>query len=131
MEIAEPLEWSEFIDATRDQPCRLLAHPQGAHSAADVGRVKHTDTTAHFMHPTEKDAVHFMHPTDNDAGCVQHADLLPPEVFLAIGPEGGFTSEEVAMAAKSGWQTIDLGPRILRIETAALALVATVTIGRF
>jgi 16S rRNA (uracil1498-N3)-methyltransferase len=41
---------------------------------------------------------------------------------LAIGPEGGFTDEEVAAAKSSGWQTIDLGNRILRIETAACAL---------
>ena len=58
------------------------------------------------------------------------ADKLPQEVFLAIGPEGGFTDEEVALAVKAGWQTVNLGPRILRIETAALALVAMVTLGR-
>jgi 16S rRNA (uracil1498-N3)-methyltransferase len=45
---------------------------------------------------------------------------------LAIGPEGGFTDEEVALAAATGWQIVDLGPRILRIETAALLLVAMV-----
>jgi 16S rRNA (uracil1498-N3)-methyltransferase len=48
-------------------------------------------------------------------------------VFLAIGPEGGFTAEEVSLAAAAGWHTVDLGPRILRIETAALALAAIVT----
>jgi 16S rRNA (uracil1498-N3)-methyltransferase len=119
MEIAEPLDFSDFIDQTRDQPCRLLAHPHAAHSAADVGCVKHTDT-----------AVHFMHPTDNDVGCAKHTDATTDEllrnVFVAIGPEGGFTNEEVALAAKAGWQTVDLGPRILRIETAAILLMAMV-----
>jgi 16S rRNA (uracil1498-N3)-methyltransferase len=47
-----------------------------------------------------------------------------PAVFLAIGPEGGFTADEVALAASHGWQTVDLGPRILRVETAAVFLVA-------
>ncbi len=47
-------------------------------------------------------------------------------VFLAVGPEGGFTEEEVALAVEHGWRPIDLGPRILRIETAALALAALV-----
>ena len=42
----------------------------------------------------------------------------------AIGPEGGFTEEEVALALAAGWQTLDLGPRILRVETAALAVAA-------
>ncbi len=43
---------------------------------------------------------------------------------LAIGPEGGFTDEEVERAVDAGWQVVSLGERILRIETAALALVS-------
>jgi 16S rRNA (uracil1498-N3)-methyltransferase len=46
--------------------------------------------------------------------------------LFAIGPEGGFTREEIAVATRQGWQTVDLGPRTLRIETAALALAGTV-----
>lgn len=41
---------------------------------------------------------------------------------LAVGPEGGFTPEEVDLALKQGWHAVDLGPRILRVETAALVL---------
>jgi 16S rRNA (uracil1498-N3)-methyltransferase len=43
---------------------------------------------------------------------------------LAIGPEGGFTAEEITAARENGWQLMNLGPRTLRIETAALAAVA-------
>jgi len=46
------------------------------------------------------------------------------DVAIAIGPEGGFAPDEVALAVEQGWQLVDLGPRILRVETAALALVA-------
>jgi 16S rRNA (uracil1498-N3)-methyltransferase len=42
----------------------------------------------------------------------------------AVGPEGGFTDEEVEMARSHGWQVVGLGPRILRIETAAIVLAA-------
>jgi 16S rRNA (uracil1498-N3)-methyltransferase len=52
---------------------------------------------------------------------------LPKSVFLAVGPEGGFTPREIAIAAAAGWHTIDLGRRILRIETAALLMTAMVT----
>ena len=45
---------------------------------------------------------------------------------LAVGPEGGFTEPEVAAALAAGWQAIDLGPRILRIETAAIFLVCSI-----
>jgi len=47
-------------------------------------------------------------------------------VLMAIGPEGGLTDDEFATAAAAGWRPIDLGPRILRIETAAILLTALV-----
>ncbi len=57
------------------------------------------------------------HPTDQKV-------TLPMQlgsVGLWIGPEGGFTPEEVAEAQAAGIQTRSLGPRILKLETAALA----------
>lgn len=45
-------------------------------------------------------------------------------VRVAVGPEGGLTDAEVAAGLASGWQLISLGPRVLRIETAALALAS-------
>jgi 16S rRNA (uracil1498-N3)-methyltransferase len=42
----------------------------------------------------------------------------------AVGPEGGFSDDEVAQASAAGWEVVGLGPRILRVETAALALAA-------
>lgn len=59
-------------------------------------------------------------------GCLLHqaADLAPSERFafdhLAIGPEGGFSAAEVSMANGCGWKCWSLGPRNLRVETAAL-----------
>lgn len=47
----------------------------------------------------------------------------PVAMHFAVGPEGGFEVCEVALAAAHSWNIVDLGPRILRIETAALALV--------
>jgi 16S rRNA (uracil1498-N3)-methyltransferase len=44
------------------------------------------------------------------------------DVVAAIGPEGGFSSGELGAAASSGWQAVSLGSRILRVETAAVAL---------
>lgn len=43
---------------------------------------------------------------------------------LAIGPEGGWTDEEVQQFAAAGWSSATLGPTILRAETAAIAAVA-------
>lgn len=48
----------------------------------------------------------------------------PPGVRLLIGPEGGFTPEEAAQAREAGFQSVSLGPRRLRVETAALTALA-------
>ncbi|MEX0587021.1 MAG: 16S rRNA (uracil(1498)-N(3))-methyltransferase, partial [Pirellulales bacterium] len=52
------------------------------------------------------------------------------QVFASIGPEGGFTEEESAAAERAGWTLVDLGPRILRVETAATLLTAMVLSAR-
>ena len=78
-------------------------------------------------------------PSDWDAYC--RRETLPPLRILAhpggaglgslvggtdgavaIGPEGGFTDDEVVSARAAGWQVVGLGRRILRVETAALML---------
>jgi 16S rRNA (uracil1498-N3)-methyltransferase len=61
----------------------------------------------------------------------EKADLNSPSgrplsVNLFVGPEGGFTSDEVTMASDFGITPVSLGPRILRSETAALAFAAVV-----
>ncbi len=45
-------------------------------------------------------------------------------VALAVGPEGGWTAEEMALFNESGWTHVTLGARILRAETAAIAGLA-------
>jgi len=47
-----------------------------------------------------------------------------PDIMLAIGPEGGFSDAEMALAASHGFQSCRLGPRVLRAETAPLAALA-------
>ncbi len=101
MEIAAPRTWTDFVNQSREVPCRLLAHPT---SAVSTGK------------PAEK---------PRQPACWSPPSL-PAEVHLAVGPEGGFTEEEVALATDTRWQPVDLGPRILRIETAAILLTALV-----
>lgn len=45
-------------------------------------------------------------------------------IVLAVGPEGGFDDEELALARRLGYVTYHLGPRVLRTETAAPAALA-------
>jgi 16S rRNA (uracil1498-N3)-methyltransferase len=48
----------------------------------------------------------------------------PATVTDLVAPEGGFTAQELASAAAAGWPQVALGPHVLRIETAAVALAA-------
>jgi 16S rRNA (uracil1498-N3)-methyltransferase len=48
----------------------------------------------------------------------------PESVALAVGPEGGFSDEELAAANAAGFRAVGLGPNTLRTETAALVLLA-------
>ncbi|MDG2989435.1 16S rRNA (uracil(1498)-N(3))-methyltransferase [Candidatus Synechococcus calcipolaris G9] len=50
------------------------------------------------------------------------------KIYIAIGPEGGWTSQEVEQAQRAGWQTVSLGRRTLRAVTAAIAALALISI---
>lgn len=47
-------------------------------------------------------------------------------VFVVIGPEGGFTEQEVSIAENNGWQAVSLGRRVLRSETAGVCAMAQI-----
>ena len=49
---------------------------------------------------------------------------LPSSLLLAIGPEGGWTDGEVALLEEHGFARYSLGSRILRTDTATIALLA-------
>jgi 16S rRNA (uracil1498-N3)-methyltransferase len=50
----------------------------------------------------------------------------PTAVSLFVGPEGGYTPQEVAVARSAGAQVVSLGPRVLRAETASPVFAALV-----
>src|SRR3989338_678684 len=47
-------------------------------------------------------------------------------IAIAIGPEGDFTAEEVGLAAQSGFKIVNLGQRVLKSDTAGLAVLAMI-----
>jgi 16S rRNA (uracil1498-N3)-methyltransferase len=104
MEIAEPVAWAELLAESVDLPVRLLAHPS-------------SDRTATVRKRNEPESL-------MDRSLTVAARFA---VLAAIGPEGGFTDDEVAAATRAGWQPVDLGPRILRVETAAIFVAAMLT----
>ncbi len=50
----------------------------------------------------------------------------PKNVAVVIGPEGGFTEKEVEYSIKCGFESVSLGKRILRAETAAISALSII-----
>ena len=105
MEIAPPRSWQEFVATAPSDCTRWVAHPASAVNTTSAATVSQSD-------------IHQL-----------PAKPATIEIWLAIGPEGGLTDEEIQQALASGWHAVDLGPRILRVETAALALAAYCLLG--
>jgi 16S rRNA (uracil1498-N3)-methyltransferase len=61
----------------------------------------------------------------------QRVDAPPTALWLACGPEGGWSDEEEAEAEQQGWIPVALGPRILRSSTAAVAALTLVSSWRY
>ncbi len=64
----------------------------------------------------------YPHPLREGPGVGPGQEIGTAAVF--IGPEGGFSEDEILLARQSGFQPITLGPRILRMETAAVVAAA-------
>lgn len=66
-------------------------------------------------------------PYENEKSFKLKNALKPVKnINIFIGPEGGFDPEEIELAITSGIQPVTLGPRILRTETAPIAVVSAV-----
>ncbi|KIR03083.1 Ribosomal RNA small subunit methyltransferase E [Lachnospiraceae bacterium TWA4] len=68
-------------------------------------------------------------PYENEKGMEETRRLVKSakdckDLAIFIGPEGGFDDSEVELARSEGWKTISLGKRILRTETAGLAMLS-------
>ena len=95
MTIAPPQAWSDFV---------------GRQGAAEPPR----QVVRWVAHPAA---------TGRPLWAVQ-TPVSPQQIFLAVGPEGGLTDSEVRLAEQAGWSVVGLGPRLLRIETAALVMAS-------
>lgn len=52
------------------------------------------------------------------------AEVVRGGLAVVVGPEGGFSPDEVTEAVAAGWRAVSLGRRVLRVETAAAAVAA-------
>ncbi|MFI5361709.1 MAG: RsmE family RNA methyltransferase [Elusimicrobiota bacterium] len=100
--VREPSQFRDAMRACRDKGLTLLAY-EGMKGSVAAERLKLA-----------------LREADQKRG----ADSL--DVHLFIGPEGGFSEEEIELAEADGAVVFGMGPRILRAETAAAAAVTLV-----
>ena len=75
-----------------------------------------------WVEVTEADQKFCLHPGLNNA-----LPTTPPSnVALLVGPEGGLSDDEVALASDYGFIGLNLGPRILRTETAPIVALSVI-----
>ncbi len=105
----------------RWQKLALAAMKQSGRSV--LPRVGELATLRDFLAVAPADSLRLMPHPEGKVG-------LPPgrpavnQIVACIGPEGGFTEEEVGMAGEAGFRAVSLGPLRLRTETAALVVAA-------
>lgn len=115
MEIAAPVAANDYFQEPADDAIRWLAHlptspPAGCVADDPEESPGGPSTSSLAVLAVER------------RRAAEEQSTAP--VRLAIGPEGGWTDEEAALAESLGWTVVGLGATILRLETAALALVA-------
>ena len=74
--------------------------------------------------PALPDALRVFLDPEAGASVTSLAQAPPPACTLLVGPEGGFTDDEIVTARDQGFRGIRLGPRVLRTETAGVAALA-------
>ena len=93
-------------------------------------RVSAPVTFAAACAAASSDALHLILSPDESALPLRRALAARPElgpdtaVHVYVGPEGGFSPDELELARSGGLVAVSLGPRILRTETAPLAALA-------
>ena len=93
---------------------RLLQIEPPAHLSDYLAQVVDPLVTRWFAHPQESEPLAL--PLKRDS----------TEFRIVIGPEGGFTNDETRLAREAGWLLGSCGPRIMRVETAAIAISAKI-----
>ena len=130
--------YSERVDFSipQDRMEKRVAHwQQIAISACEqCGRVKVPSITppqflvswVDNVSAEQKWVLHCADDTNASASAVTHGG--PRDAALLIGPEGGLTCQEFAAASAEGFQLLQLGPRVLRTETAPATALSVLSV---
>jgi 16S rRNA (uracil1498-N3)-methyltransferase len=123
--IARPRKERELHQRERWQKIAIEAAQQcGRTDIADVKASVSLDALCEK--PPEADLKLVLWEAERERSLKSVLTDLPPyeSIALLVGPEGGFSPSEIEKVQKAGWTPVTLGRRILRAETASLAILA-------
>ncbi|RLA21603.1 MAG: 16S rRNA (uracil(1498)-N(3))-methyltransferase [Gammaproteobacteria bacterium] len=105
--------WQKIAQGASEQSGRTVV--------PDVGEIVRMDQ---WLENKEEALKLFLDPRAKQS--LQQAELVEQTIILLSGPEGGFSESEQRKAVQAGYQSVTLGPRILRAETACIAAITAV-----
>jgi 16S rRNA (uracil1498-N3)-methyltransferase len=120
---------SQLRDTKKIARWRKIAEEASRQSGRSIVPVVH-ETVGFDNFISAHDSIHGIVFYEEEGGGLTEAvsSLIPrhSSFFVLIGPEGGFTKEEITLAKEKGLIVASLGKRILRAETAAISAVTLV-----
>ncbi|HEX8464347.1 MAG TPA: RsmE family RNA methyltransferase [Abditibacterium sp.] len=114
--------WRRIVEGASSQCGR--ADVPIVHSIADLSTVVDYGTSGArcFMLDEDEETLSLREALKREP--IEWDDEAPPRVMLLVGPEGGWSAREREWATRYGAESVSLGRRILRTETAALVAAA-------
>ncbi|NRQ41497.1 16S rRNA (uracil(1498)-N(3))-methyltransferase [Rheinheimera sp. YQF-2] len=103
-------QWQKIAISACEQSGRSVVPTVHPAVSLDSWLAQDTKELKLTLHPWAKDTIKTLIPN--------------PDIRLVIGPEGGFSEQEMAHTTAAGFNGIQLGPRVLRTETAALTAIS-------
>ncbi|GAB2923298.1 16S rRNA (uracil(1498)-N(3))-methyltransferase [Rheinheimera gaetbuli] len=103
-------QWQKIAISACEQSGRSVVPTVHPAVSLDSWLAQDTKELKLTLHPWAKDTIKTL--------------ISNPYIRLVIGPEGGFSEQEMALTTAAGFNGIQLGPRVLRTETAALTAIS-------
>jgi 16S rRNA (uracil1498-N3)-methyltransferase len=113
-EIADPTALKPALEQEKSPTRILLSETEQTTTLTSALENSQPDTPVRGPHPSQS----------SREGWEVNSPPIQITHAIAIGPEGGWTPEEMSLFTQHQWQHVTLGPRILRAETAAIAAIA-------
>lgn len=108
--------WQKIAEAAAKQSGRGIIPEIGEHVLTFAQAVQEAKALDTAIIPYEKEQTQDLHTIVKQ--------FSGQSIGVFIGPEGGFAEEEIALAQQNGVQSVTLGKRILRTETAGMTTIA-------